>query len=215
MVTVQKSAPPSDPVLEQATEVLIREARRRQRRRRLGILGIVLLLAASAVFTARVAGSNRAVPPIPPARPPVNVPEHPSTPARPAGPTLAAGEFGGFWHVHTTSLTIGADGNGTANWPGPITVPGESEATAPPSHAYLRLASVNGTRATGLISGSTDTTELPDGPVQLEVTNQDLLVVTPSHPITQFPLRWTGLCGSSASSLTVAQQVAAGINCGA
>jgi len=107
-----------------------------------------------------------------------------------------------------------ANGTGTATWPG-NPADGQSQAVQPPNAAQLRLTSVSGTQATGVVSGSTDTTELPDGPARLDITPQDLLQVTPSLQITQYPLQWTGLCGSSALSLTFAQQKAAGINCGA
>jgi hypothetical protein len=199
--------PSSDP------ELVIREARRRQRRRRLVIFGVVVVLAASGVIAVVATGADRSVPP---ARTPIaKTPVHPTNvPAPPVVAILSAGQFAGTWHVHTTSITIGADGIGTANWPGPIS-PGESEATAVPNRADLHLTAVNGTQATAAITGSTDPTELPDGPVRLQITNQDLLQIVPSQTITVTPLRWTGLCGASASALTLAQQTAAGINCGA
>jgi hypothetical protein len=141
---------------------------------------------------------------------PANVPLPPPAPP----PTLSAGQFAGTWRVHTTSVTIDADGTGTATWPGPIT-PGGSEATAVPNQAVLRLTSVDGAQAMGVVSGSTDQAQLPDGPVRLQVTSQDLLQLVPSQTVTDTPLRWAALCGPSALSLTVTQQVAAGINCGA
>jgi hypothetical protein len=74
---------------------------------------------------------------------------------------------------------------------------------------------VNGDQATGVVSRSTDQTELPDGAVQLQITGQDLLTIVPSQPISVHPLGWTGLCGATAAALSLDQQVAAGINCGA
>jgi hypothetical protein len=194
-------------------ELVIREARRRQRRRRLGVFGIALFMVASGVIAAKATSAGRSGPP---ARPPsAKTPVRPAkVPAPPAAPVFSAGAFAGTWRVHTTSVTMGADGTGTATSPGPIS-PGGSEATAVPNGADLRLTAVNGTQATGVVSGSTDQAELPDGPVRLQVTIQDLLLIVPSQPVTVTPLRWTRLCGASASALTLAQQVAAGINCGA
>lgn len=193
-------------------EAVIKEARRRQHHRRLGIAGIVLILAASAVIGVRAVGSGRSGHQ---ARPPkVTVPLHPKPPVQPVQPTLAVGAFGGTWHAQTTSLTIAADGTGMATWPGDPTA-GQSQATATPNEAQLRLTSVTGMQATGVIADSTSPAELPDGPVRLQISAQDVIQITPSQPITQYPLRWTALCGPAASALTLARQEAAGINCGA
>jgi hypothetical protein len=194
-------------------ELVIREARRRQRRRRLVIFGVVVVLVASGLIAAKATGAGRSAPPERPPR--AKTPVHPtevSTP--PVVAPLSAGQFAGIWHVHTTSITIGADGTGTASWPGAIT-PGGSEATAVPNQADLQLTAVHGTQAIGEVTGSTDQAELPDGAVRLQITNQDLLDMVPNQPVTETPLRWSALCGAAASALTLAQQVAAGINCGA
>ena len=138
----------------------------------------------------------------------------PLPPKSPVHPMVAAGQFSGTWHVHTTSVTIQADGQGSAIWPGPLG-PGQSEATAAPGHAALHLTSVSGEQATVLVSGSTEPSVLPDGPARLTITNQDLLYVVPDGPTIHSPFGHNGLCGPKAVALTVAQQVAAGINCGA
>jgi hypothetical protein len=77
------------------------------------------------------------------------------------------------------------------------------------------LTAVGGTEATGEASGSSEQAALPDGPVTLQISSRVLLQIVPSHPVTDGPFRWAALCGASALSLTLAQQVAAGINCGA
>jgi hypothetical protein len=191
-------------------ELVIREARRRRRKRWLASSAAVLVLVASGVITAMALGAGGESPP--PAKAPA-----PQTSVRaptPPPPAFSAGAFTGTWRVHTTSVTIGTDGTGIATWPGDV-APGGSEATAIENKAELRLTTAQGSQASGVISGSTDQAQLPDGPVQLHITSQDLLAVVPSQPVSDTPLRWTALCGASALSLTVAQQVAAGINCGA
>lgn len=202
-MSIEAEVRPVEVVTEEATQVLIREARRRQRRRRLIIVAALFILAMTGWFTAKtisVDGSG-----------PVARPLSPQSPAR---PIVATGQFGGTWHVHTTSVTIHVDGRGSVIWPGPLK-PGESEATAVPGTAELRLTGVSGEQATALISGSTETSVLLDGPAQLRITNKDLLYVTPDGPTTDSPFGRSGLCGPTAAALTVAQQVAAGINCGA
>ena len=197
---------PAEPVAEQATqpiEVLIKEARRRQRRRQLAMTGAVLTVALVGLVVYRTTSTVGSPSP------------HPSVkrPGRPL-PLIAAGAFTGTWRVHTTTLTIQANGQGSASWPGPIKS-GESEATAASGHADLRVKSVSGTRALALVSGSTQRSTLPDGPVRLRVTSQDLLLVVPTTSTTQHPFGGSGLCGPRALALTLTQQVAAGINCGA
>jgi hypothetical protein len=196
---------PAEPVTQAppTTEVLIREARRRQRRRQVAILVMVVILVAAGLLVFRMmktAGS-----------PPKTRPPHLKSPGQPA---VAAGQFSGTWHFHTVVVTIKDNGQGSATWPGPLK-PGQSEATAVPGHAELRVTSVNGTQAIALISGSTAPSAVPNGPARLEITSQDLLYVTPAMPTTVGPFGHSGLCGPTAAALTVAQQVAAGIKCGA
>jgi hypothetical protein len=188
-------------------DLVIREARRRQRRRRLWIAGIAFALVAAGTIAATAMNAGRSGSTAPGTRVP------PATHV-PAATTLSAGPFHGTWHAHTTSIVFAPDGTGIATWPGPVT-PGGSEATAVPNRGTVRLTAVHGETASGVVSGSTDRTELPDGPIGLRITPQDLLVIVPSQPVAVTPLRWTALCGSSAAALTVSQQVAEGINCGA
>jgi hypothetical protein len=207
-MSLQADVHPTGLVVEQATQVLIREARRRQRQRRLIVLGALFILAMTGWFVARTTSTSG---PSPLARPS----NHPA----PSHPIVAAGQFSGAWYFHTTSVTIRLNGVGAAIWPGPLG-PGQSEATAAPGRAEIRVTSVNGAHATALITGSTVPSAVPDGPVQLRVTSQDLLyilpesrtAVSPFDPISYGP---EGLCGPKAVALTVAQQLAAGINCGA
>ena len=206
-MSVQAEFRPIEVVAEEATQVLIREARRRQRRRRLTIMGVLVILAMTGWFTARMTSTNGSVPVA-----------RPLSPKSPNHPTVAAGQFSGMWHFHTTSVTIQKDGQGWVIWPGPLK-PGESEATAVPGHAELRVTSVSGEQAIALISGSTVPSEVPDGPVQLRVTSQDLLYVVPARRTTVSPLDPisfgpTGFCGPKAAALALAQ-VPGGMSCGA
>jgi hypothetical protein len=202
---------PGDPIIEQATEVVIREARRRQRRRQLGMAGGVLVLVGASLIALLVSGSGRSGHT---ARPPTFRSVAQVKAPVPVAQSVSAGAFAGTWRAHTTSITIAASGIASATWPGTPTA-GESEATATPNQASLHLTSVNGTRAVGIVTDSTDPAELPDGPALFQITVQDVLQITPSHPILQYPLGWTGLCGSSAMAMTLSQQESAGINCGA
>jgi len=207
-MSVQAEIRPIGFVVDEATQVLIREARRRQRRRRSIILGATFILAIAGWFTARAMSADGSGPVA-----------RPLSPKSPGHPTVAAGRFSGTWHFHTTSVTIRSNGRGSATWPGPLR-PGESEATAVPGHADVRVTSVSGTQAIAPVSGSTVPSEVPDGPVQLRVTSPDLLYVVPVRRTTVSPFDPisfgpAGLCGPRAAALTEAQQVAAGINCGA
>jgi len=172
------------------------------------IVGSVFVLAIVGLVVARTTRADRATPsPKPTGHP---IPNH---------PIIAAGQFSGSWHAHTTVVIIQANGQGSAQWPGPLG-PGQSEATAVPGRANLRIVSLSGTHASALITDSTEPSIVPDGPVGLQVTNQDLLyvvpvlrtAVSPFDPISYGP---AGLCGPKAAALTLAEQVAARINCGA
>ena len=220
-------------VIDQATEDLFREARRRQRRRRFlagcvafGLAGLVLDLLWPASTPLR---------PIGPAKPPSV--QHPVTPV---AATLSAGPFAGTWHLHTFTITIQDDGTGSAAWPthvpcsagGPVSAatacdhftPGTIVVGGSPvqvvnisdgGRATIRLISVDGTTASAVISGSTVPSTLPDGQAALNVTTQDLLYVTPSSQTTASPFGRSGFCGPSALALNLQQQDAEGINCGA
>ncbi len=204
-MSVRSELQPIDVVTERATQVLIREARRRQRRRRLVIAGAVFIVAITGWLTTRAINKDGSGPVAKPT---------PLAPRIPEPPVVVVGQFAGTWHVHTTSVTILGNGRGSVVWPGPLG-PGESEATAPPGTAELQLTSVNGEDGTAMVSGSTEVSVLPDGPAQLHISSHDLLYVSPDGPTTDSPFGRSGLCGPSAAALTVAQQVAMGINCGA
>jgi hypothetical protein len=204
-MSVRAELQPIDVVTEEATQVLIREARRRQRRRRLVIAGAVFILAITGWLTTKAISADGSGPKAKP---------KPLAPRSPEPPVVVVGQFAGTWHVHTTSVTILANGRGSVVWPGPLG-PGESEATAPPGTAELQLTSASGEEGIAMVSGSTEVSVLPDGPAQLHISSQDLLYVSPDGPTTGSPFGRSGLCGPSAAALTVAQQVAMGINCGA
>ncbi len=172
------------------------------------ILGVLFILGMAGWFLSRTMSTDGS---LPSARTPSHkVPSH---------PIVAAGQFSGWWHFHTTVVTFQPNGQGSAHWPGPLG-PGQSEATAAPGRANIRIVSMSGTHAMALITDSTEPSAVPDGPVQLRVTSQDLLyvvpvrrtTVSPFDPISYGP---AGLCGPKASALTLTQQVAAHINCGA
>ena len=75
-------------------------------------------------------------------------------------------------------------------------------------HAKIRLTTVRGVNADAVITGSTDPAQLPDGPVTLSVTRDDVLTITTGSCSLSF-------CGTVAVALSVAQQDSEGINCGA
>ena len=141
------------------------------------------------------------------------------------GAVLAnAGTFVGTWHVHTIRLVIGSDGTGTASWPTHIWCDGGftdprtpcdrlvpvsgGEQIVDGGWAQLHLTAVAGSTAEATVGGSTDPSLLPDGGVKLTVAPTDVLTISSGAQ----PL---ALCGTSASNLTVQQQDAEGINCGA
>jgi hypothetical protein len=207
-MSIRAEVHPTELVVEQATQVLIWEARRRQRRRRLIFSGVLFILAVMGWFAARTTGTDGPVHSARPTNRPVL-----------SHPIVAAGQFSGWWHFHTVVVSIQPNGEGSVSWPGPLG-PGQSEATAKPARADIRVTSVNGAHATALMTGSTEPSAVPDGPVQLRVTGQDLLFVGPlahrgDSPFGSFSFGLEGLCGPKAAALTVTQQVAAGINCGA
>lgn len=216
---------PTEASAERAIEVLIKEARQRQRRRQLLTLGTVVLVALAGVLAYReisVAGGTH-------------------KPIRNETPLAAvpAGRFAGTWHVHTTYVYIRTDGQGAAMWPihvdcgsanatlgapcdtvtpATVVVSGISspvEEIHDGGSAVIRLTSVNGARARAVILASTEPSVLPDGDATLSVTESDLLYVTPAAPTTSSPFGRSGFCGPRASALSLTQQEAAHINCGA
>ena len=153
-MSIEAEVRPTEIVPGDSTQVLIREARRRQRRRRLIIVAVLFIGAVTGWLTARSIGGDGSGP--------VTRPVAPKSAGR---RIIVAGQFSGTWHVHTTSVTIESDGQGSVIWPGPPE-PGKSEATAVPGTADLRLTSVRGQQATALVTGSTEPSVLPDGPAQ-------------------------------------------------
>jgi hypothetical protein len=137
---------------------------------------------------------------------------------------INAGPFGGSWHVHTEQLDIQSDGSGAAEWPihawcgtgSPlVTQPcdqsvsrGNYEEIIPGGRAELQLMAVSGNAAEALISQSTDPSQLPNGRVGLSIASDDVLTVTTASGRLV-------LCGPRAAALTIPQQNAEGINCGA
>ncbi len=79
-------------------------------------------------------------------------------------------------------------------------------------HAQLRLTSVTPPTATGVVEGSTDASALPDGPVTLTITTDDLLVITTagSSVYGRSPL-----CGPRAEAMSPDEKKTKGVNCGA
>jgi hypothetical protein len=220
-------------VIDQATEDLFREARRRQRQRRF-FAGCVAFGVAALAFGVLWPAST-------PQRP--NRPAKPPTvqhPVVPVAATLSAGPFAGSWRVHTFIISIQADGTGSATWPthvpcsagGPVSAatacdqftPGTIVVEGSPvnvvnisdgGRATIRLISVNGATASAVISSSTVPSTLPDGQAGLNITTQDLLYVTPSSQTNASPFGRSGFCGPNALALNLQQQNAEGINCGA
>jgi hypothetical protein len=139
-------------------------------------------------------------------------------------PLLPAGRFAGSWHVHTQYVVIRPDGTGTATWPihawcgtgsaaasGPcdqIISRSGFEQIVPGGAARIQLTRVTGPTANAIIEGSTDPSQLPNGPVTMTVAADDVLTVTTGSGQLAF-------CGPQAAALSVTQQDAEGINCGA
>jgi hypothetical protein len=205
-MTVEVPVRPAESTTTQArssTEALIREARRRQLRRRAVIVSVAAVVVATGLVALDAMGTSGSTPKARELPRPGQV--HPVS-----GP----GPFTGSWRSHTTVVTIGGDGQGTATWPGPLG-PGQSEATATPGRADLRVTGVSGTHGIGLVSGSTEPSVLANGPIRLQVTTQDLLEIAQDGSTAVGPILGSSLCGPSALALPLAQQVAAGIDCGA
>jgi len=220
------TAPRPNSTTSEDVEALFREARQLRRRRALRGLSIVTLGALLGALTYLVVvlatGKNQ-----PPSR-------------RPSSPlTVAAQRFAGTWHVHTYYIRVQAGGEGTAVWPIHVdcgsahATPGAACDTVTPQtvlvggiantvhdihdggHARIRITAVSTSHARAIVSDTTDSSVLPDGPAVLKVTSNDLLYFTPTARTGPSPFGRSGFCGSSASALTLSQQEAAHINCGA
>jgi hypothetical protein len=124
-----------------------------------------------------------------------------------------AGEFADTWHFHVTTLSIASDGEGAVTWRDTSlceTSSGCYGATA----ATFVLREVTGTSARAVIQASNDPAQLPVGTsLTLTLLPDDTLSV--SGVSAASPYYNTRLCGSRAALLSVAQQQAAGISCGA
>jgi hypothetical protein len=134
-------------------------------------------------------------------------------------------------------MYIDANGRGTADWPthiwcdiGSAHVPSPCDKIVPEiakmvdgisvpveeiidgGHATLHLISVSGSTAHAIVEGSTEQSALPDGSMTMIVTPQDMLDIntTARSVYGQSPL-----CGSRSSALSLSQQDARGISCGA
>jgi hypothetical protein len=128
-------------------------------------------------------------------------------------PSGMAGAFADTWHFHVTSLSIGSDGDGVATWQDPSlcgSTPGCHGDTA----ATFVLSDVTGTTAQALIEASNDPQQMPVG-TSLTLTLEPHDTLSVSGVSGGSPYYGTALCGSEAASLSVAQQQAAGIGCGA
>ena len=143
-----------------------------------------------------------------------------------SGRSGSSDPFAGVWHVHTNSLTVSANGRGDFEWPTHLPC-GSGLGQGPPpcdqvsangeiqdgGHARLLISNHSGDVAHGVITATTDPSALPDGPVTLQLYSNDTLHLTigsqPAGPSFEI------LCGDQAASLSIAQQNARGINCGA
>ena len=222
------AAGPTHGTTDGGAEALIEEARWRQRRRH----RLVTALLAGALLVALVTWGSVVL---------TSGPGPGTTGSGPAPRAVPAGAFAGTWSVHTFSLRVRADGRGSFLWPthvacgsapfggyrpcdrvvhtvmGPDGRPVIVDEIIDGGRATLVLTSVRFTRARGVIEGSTQPSVVPNGPVSLTSAQHDLLVVIPVTPPTgPSPLRpGSPLCGAQARALTLSQQDAEGINCGA
>lgn len=208
-------------------DLLIREARQRRRRRRwfAGVVALIILVGAFLTYWSARSTPMQAQVPVrtSQARPVLHEP-----------PSLA-----GPWDMHTFGLTIDSDGHGVFEWPDGVWCGRDGFGTEPQpcdrfvpaiaiidgkrvhvdkdivsGHATLRLTSIATPVAHGVIRGSTVPDQVPDGPVTLRATKNDLLYVSFSTPSTGLPLlRY--LCGKRAAAMDISQQRAHGFYCGA
>jgi hypothetical protein len=124
-----------------------------------------------------------------------------------------AGVFADTWQFHVTGLSIGPDGDGAVTWRDSSlcgTTAGCYGATA----ATFVLSDVTGTTAQAVIQASNDPGQLPVG-TSLTLTLEPHDTLSVSGVPAGSPFYNTPLCGSQAAALTVAQQSAEGISCGA
>ena len=129
----------------------------------------------------------------------------------------SARSFMGRWRLHSTVLFIDASGYGILNWRTYATC-GQQ---APPCDIFSGNDIVDGGFAAFTISASGDTAsgrvltssvpaQVPLGPFTARL-DQERDLLQPSFPL----FHGSPLCGPRADALSVGQQVAQGINCGA
>lgn len=112
-------------------------------------------------------------------------------PACASSRAVQAGALAGVWHVHTDYLTIDRHGNGTFRWPvhvfcgsGAGSVPAPCDTITARGvitdggHARLSLTQVHGPDGSGTVSGSSENSVVPDGPVRLHLAQNDVLELT-------------------------------------
>jgi hypothetical protein len=99
-----------------------------------------------------------------------------------------AGPLAGTWHVHTFYLVIASDGRGDFTWPIHLFC-GSGVGQGPPpcdtlspqgqvgdgGHAILTVKTRDGVTATGLVTGSSEPSVVPQGSVQLRLGANDVL----------------------------------------
>ncbi|MGH9301701.1 MAG: hypothetical protein ACRD0E_07445 [Acidimicrobiales bacterium] len=155
------------------------------------------------------------------------------------GVALTAGVFAGTWHIHTYSITFGPNGRGFARWAihvnctgpdhglppcdkvvrKPVVLPGGrtvyGDYITDGGHANVTLTSRIGNTARGYVQGSNVQSVLPNGPATFRVGANDLLYISLSRPTGPSPFGHQPFCGARAGALSLAQQLAANISCGA
>jgi hypothetical protein len=209
------TAPSRVPTTDLSEQALFKEARRRRRNRWLITAAVVAAVAAGvlALISASSGGNSRQ-------------PAPSTQPTRQAA--AAPGPFAGTWQVKYYDVRISSDGYGTATWPikvdcGSIGAsPGASCDTVNRTtglvheggQAQIRIVSSIGDRATGIISGSTEPSVLPDGEALFRVATDDVLYITPSATTTSSPFGRSSFCGPQAAALSFSQQNAEHIDCG-
>lgn len=97
---------------------------------------------------------------------------------------VSAGPLGGVWHVHTNYLTV-RSGSGDFSWPvhefcgagipPPCDTLSSTGEIGDGGHAHLTLSSRAGAVAAGTVSGSSEPSVVPNGPVQLRLGPNDVL----------------------------------------
>lgn len=134
------------------------------------------------------------------------------------GTSVSAGPLAGTWHVHTYYLTINTNGSGSAKWPTHVTCGIGVGRGGPPcdklgsngqiidaGRASLTLTYRSGDDGRGEVSGSTQTSVMPNGKVQLSLGANDVLYLRFAKPPKL--KAYSYLCGTATDASL--------INCGA